>query len=52
MTKFFNSCFLNIVNEKVKNTNRAIEIILYIFRILIVLIKIYPEIKEEINKKV
>ena len=52
MTKLFGSCFLNIVIEKVHNSTRAIEILLYVYRVLIFLVEEYPEIKEEINKKI
>ena len=50
MTKFFNACCLNIVNEKV-NISRAIEILLYIYRVLILLVQKYPEIKKEVEEK-
>lgn len=51
MTKLFNSCCLNIVNEKVHNSTRAIEILIYVYRVSIFLVEEFPEIKEEINKK-
>ena len=52
MTKLFNSCCLNIINEKIHNSTRAIEILIYIFRVLIFLVNTYPEIKKEINTKI
>ena len=50
MPKFFNSIILNIINEKIHNSSRAIEILIYIYRILIMLVKTYPELKAEVNK--
>jgi len=50
MPKFFNYICLNIMSEKVHNSSRAIEILLYIFRILIMLAQEYPEFKAEANK--
>ena len=52
MTKYFGSCIINIVTEKVHNSSRALEILIYIYRILILFAKSFPEFKEEVNKKV
>jgi ubiquitin-protein ligase/Ran GTPase-activating protein (RanGAP) involved in mRNA processing and transport len=50
MPKFFNYIALNIMSEKVHNSSRAIEILIYIYRILIMLAQTYPEFKSEANK--
>ena len=50
MPKFFNYIVLNIMSEKVHNSSRAIEILIYIYRILIMLVQNYPEFKDEVNK--
>ena len=52
MSKFFGSCCLNIVKETVHNSSRALEILIYVYRILILFVKTFPELKEEVNKKV
>jgi len=52
MPVLFNSCCLNIVKESVHNSSRTLEVLLYIYRELIMLINEYPDIKKEINKKV
>ena len=52
MPKFFNYICLNIMSEKVHNSSRAIEILIYIYRILIMLAKEFPEFKEEANKNI
>ena len=52
MPKFFNYVCLNILSEKVHNSSRAIQILIYIFRILILLAKEYPEFKNETNKNI
>ena len=51
MPVLINSCCLNIVRESVQNSSRAIEVILYIYRALIMLLNEYPDIKKEVNKK-
>jgi formyltetrahydrofolate hydrolase len=51
MPKFFNYICLNIISEKVHNSSRAIEILMYVYRILIMLAQTYPEFKAEANKK-
>ena len=51
MPKFFNYICLNIISEKVHNSSRAIEILMYVFRIIIMLAQTYPEFKAEANKK-
>jgi ubiquitin-protein ligase len=51
MPKFFNYICLNIMSEKVHNSSRAIEILMYVYRILIMLAQTYPEFKSEVNKK-
>ena len=38
------------MSEKVHNSSRAIEILIYIYRILIMLAKEYPEFNAEVNK--
>ena len=50
MPKFFNYICLNIMSEKVHNSSRAIEILIYVYRILIILAQEYPEFKAEANK--
>lgn len=52
MPKFFNYLVLNIMSEKVHNSSRAIHILIYIYRILIMLAKNYPEYKEKVNKNI
>ena len=52
MPKFFNYVALNILSEKVHNSSRGIQILIYIFRILILLVNEYPEFKEEVNKNI
>ena len=49
MPKFFNYICLNILSEKVHNSSRGIEILMYIYRILIMLVQTYPEFKAEVN---
>ena len=51
MTVLINSCVLNIVKESVHNSTRTVEVLLYIYRALIMLINEYPDIKKEVNKK-
>ena len=51
MPKFFNYIVLNIMSEKVHNSSRAIEILFYVYRILIMLVQTYPEFKAEANTK-
>ena len=50
MPKFFNHIALNIMSEKVYNSSRAIEILIYVYRVLIMLAQTYPEFKAEVNK--
>ena len=50
MPKFFNYIVLNIMSEKVHNSSRAIEILIYVFRAMLLLEEAFPEIKEEANK--
>ena len=50
MPKFFNYICLNIMSERVHNSSRAIEILIYVYRILIILAQEYPEFKAEANK--
>ena len=50
MPKFFNYICLNIMSEKVHNSSRAIEILCYVFRVMLLLLEAFPEIKEEANK--
>ena len=52
MYKFFGSCCLTIIKENVHNSSRALEILIYVYRILIILVKNCPEFKEEVNKKI
>ena len=47
MLKYF---YLNIMSEKVYNSSRAIEILIYVYRVLIMLAQTYPEFKAEVNK--
>jgi len=50
MPKFFNHIALNIMSEKVHNSSRAIEILMYVYRVLLMLAQTYPEFKAEVNK--
>ena len=50
MPKFFNYICLNIMSEKVHNSSRAIEILIYVFRVMLLLEEAFPEIKAEANK--
>ena len=50
MPKFFNYICLNIISEKVHNSSRAIEILMYVYRVLIMLAQTFPEFKAEVNK--
>ena len=50
MPKFFNYICLNIMSEKVHNSSRAIEILIYVFRVMLLLEEAFPEIKTEANK--
>ena len=50
MPKFFNYITLNIMSEKVHNSSRAIEILIYVYRVLIMLRQTFPEFKSEVNK--
>ena len=51
MTVLFNSCCLSIVKETVHNSTRTLEVLLYIYREIIMLINEFPDIKKEVNKK-
>ena len=50
MPKFFNYIVLNIMSEKVHNSSRALEILMYVFRVMLLLEEAFPEIKAEVNK--
>ena len=50
MPKFFNYICLNIISEKVHNSSRAIEILIYVYRVMLLLEESFPEIKTEANK--
>ena len=52
MPKFLNYINLNIINENINNTSRVFSIFIYIYRILLLFVQVYPEFKSEINKKV
>lgn len=52
MPKFFNNIALNIMSEKVHNSSLAIRILLYIFRVLLVLLQNYPTFKKELNENI
>ena len=52
MPKFFNYICLNIMSEKVHNSSRAIEILIYVYRVMLLLIEAFPEIKTEANKNI
>ena len=52
MPKFFNYICLNIMSEKVHNSSRAIEILIYVYRVMLLLIEAFPEIKAEANKNI
>ena len=50
--KFFNYVALNIISEKVHNSSLAISILIYLYRILLLLIKHYPSVKDELNANI
>jgi ubiquitin-protein ligase len=50
MPKFFNYICVNIIGEKVHNSSRAIEILIYVYRVMLLLEEALPEIKTEANK--
>ena len=52
MPKFFNNICLDIMSEKVHNSSRALEILIYVYRVMLLLIEAFPEIKTESNKKI
>ena len=52
MSKFFGAVVLSIIKENVHNSSRALELVIYIYRILILFVKAFPEFKEEVNKSV
>ena len=43
MPKFFNYIVLNIMSEKVHNSSRAIEILIYVFRVMLLLEEAFPK---------
>ena len=52
MPKFFNYVCLNIISEKVHNSSRAIQILIYLFRILLLLSEAYPNLKKMCNENI
>ena len=50
MPKFFNYICVNIIGEKVHNSSRAIEILIYVYRSMLLLEEAFPEIRNEANK--
>ena len=50
MPKFFNYIVLNIMSEKVHNSSRALEILMYVYRVMLLLEEKFPEVKAEANK--
>ena len=52
MPKFFNYIVLNIMSEKVHNSSRAIEILLYVYRVMILLAQNFKEFKADVNKNI
>ena len=50
MPKFFNYICLNIMSKKIHNSSRAIEILIYVYRVLIMLRQTFPEFKTKVNK--
>ena len=38
------------MSEKVHNSSRALEILIYVYRVILLLIEAFPEIKKESNK--
>ena len=50
MPKFFNYIVLNIMSEKVHNSSRSIEILIYVYRVMLLLEEAFPEVKAEANK--
>ncbi len=52
MTKLFNNICINVISENIHNSSRALEILIYIFRILILLLKNFPSFEKEVNEKI
>ena len=52
MPKFFNYVCLNILSEKVHNSSRAIQILIYLYRILLLLSETYPNLKTLCNQNI
>jgi len=52
MPKFFNNIVLNIISENVHNSSRSLEILIYVFRTMLLLEEEFPEIKKEANKNI
>ena len=52
MPKFFNFVCLNILSEKVHNSSRAIHILIYLYRILLLLSETYPNLKKMCNENI
>jgi len=52
MPKFFNKICLDIIRESVHNSSRALEILIYVYRVMLLLIETFPEIKTEANKRI
>ena len=50
MPKFLNSISLDLMKENVHNSSRALEILIYVYRVMLLLIEAFPEIKKESNK--
>ena len=52
MPKLFDSIFLSMVKENVHVSSKVLEILIYIYRILIIFVKTFPEFRNQINSKI
>ena len=47
MTKLFNNICINVISENIHNSSRALEILIYIFSFLILLLKNFQLLKKK-----
>ena len=52
MTKLFNNICIDVISENIYNNSRALEILIYILRILILLLKNFPTFEKQVNEKI
>ena len=50
--KFFNSVITDVMSEKTVLSCKALKILIYIYRIILMLMKVYPQVCDEIEKNV